>query len=118
MIKTLHFSLAFLSVAGFIIRAGWAYSSADLLQQKWVRIVPHVIDTLLLVLGLVLAFNLVDGPMQGWLGAKLLALVAYVGFGVLTLRGQGVARHIGVVGALLSVGYIFAVAFTRQVFPF
>ena len=118
MIKTLHFTLAFLTVAGFIIRAGWSYAGSDLLQQKWVRIAPHVVDTLLLTLGIVLAFGLAAGPWQAWLGAKLLALLAYIGFGVLTLRGTGLAKHVGVVGALLSVTYIFWVAFSRQVWPF
>lgn len=118
MIKIIHFTLAFLSVAGFVIRAGWSYSATDLLQEKWVKIAPHVIDTLLLTLGLLLAFNLPGGPLQGWLIAKLVALLAYIGFGVLTLRGHGALKHVGVAGALLSVGYIFAVAFTRQVVPF
>ena len=118
MIKTLHFSLAFLTVAGFVIRAGWSYTASDMLQEKWVRIAPHVIDSLLLILGVVLAFNLAAGPWQGWLAAKLIALVAYIGFGVMTLRGSGAIKHMGVVGALISVGYIFAVAFTRQVWPF
>ncbi len=117
MIKTLHFTLAFLTVAGFVIRAGWSYTAPQMLQQKWVRIAPHIIDTLLLVLGVVLAFNLPDGLWQGWLGAKLLGLLAYIGFGVMTLRAAGVMKHVGVVGALLSVGYIFAVAFTRQAWP-
>ena len=92
-------------------------NGSRLLQQKWVRIAPHVIDTLLLTLGLILAFNLADGLWQSWLIAKLTALLAYIGFGVLTLRGQGAMKHVGVAGALLSVGYIFAVAFTRQAWP-
>jgi len=118
MVKTLHFTLAILTVAGFVIRAGWSYTAPDLLQQKWVRIAPHVVDSLLLILGVMLAFNLPDGPWQGWLGAKLLALLAYIGFGVLTLRGTGARKLIGVVGALTSVGYIFLVAFSRQAWPF
>lgn len=118
MLKTLHFSLAFLSVAGFVIRAGWSYSGSELLQEKWVKITPHVVDTLLLTLGVVLAFSLPDGPWQGWLLAKLIALVAYVGFGVMTLRGQSMTRHIGLIGAFLSVSYIFLVAYSRNVVPF
>ena len=118
MIKSLHFALAFLTVAGFVIRAGWSYTASDMLQQKWVRIAPHVVDSLLLILGVILAFNLAQGPWQAWLFAKLVALVAYIGFGVMTLRGTGAAKHIGVAGALLSVGYIFVVAFTRQAWPF
>ena len=69
------------------------------------------------MLGLVLAFNLADGVVQGWLVAKMVGLLAYIGFGVMCLRGQGRTRLIGLVGALVSVGYIFLVAFTRQVVP-
>ena len=118
MLKTMHFTLAFLTVAGFVIRAGWSYAGSDLLQQKWVKIAPHVVDTLLLTLGVVLAFSLPDGLWQSWLGAKLLALLAYIGFGVLTLRGSSAVKHVGVAGALLSVGYIFLVAFSREPWPF
>ena len=118
MIKILHFTLAYLTVAGFVIRAAWSYTAPDLLQQKWVRIAPHVIDSLLLILGVILAFSLADGPWQGWLAAKLLALLAYIGFGVLTLRGSGTMKHVGVAGALISVGYIFLVAYSRQAWPF
>jgi uncharacterized membrane protein SirB2 len=117
MLKTLHFSLAFVSVAGFVIRAGWSYSGSDLLQEKWVRIAPHVVDTLLLSLGVALALSLPDGPWQGWLLAKLVGLVAYIGFGVMTLRGHGMVKHVGLLGALISVGYIFSVAFSRDVWP-
>ena len=118
MILVLHFTLAMLSVAGFVIRAGWSFSDSDLLQQKWVKVAPHVIDTLLLLLGVMLAFSLPQGPMQLWLGAKLFALLAYIGFGVLTLRGTGKAKIVGLVGALLCIAYLFSVAFSRQVWPF
>jgi uncharacterized membrane protein SirB2 len=118
MMKTLHISLAYLTVAGFVIRAVWSYTAPDMLRQKWVRIAPHVIDSLLLILGVLLAFNLMDGPWQAWLVAKLVALLAYIGFGVMTLRGSGTLKHVGVAGALASVGYIFLVAFSRQAWPF
>lgn len=82
------------------------------------RIAPHVVDTLLLTLGVALALSLPEGPWQGWLLAKLLALVAYIGFGVVTLRGHGIVKHVGLMGALLSVSYIFLVAYSRLVWPF
>ncbi len=117
MIKVLHFSLAFLTASSFVIRLGWSYVAPDLLQEKWVRIAPHVIDTLLLILGLWLASQLAGGIWQGWLIAKMVGLLAYIGFGVLALRGSGAVKTLGAVGALLSVTYIFLVAFTRQVLP-
>jgi uncharacterized membrane protein SirB2 len=119
MLKALHIALAYLTVAGFVLRAFWALSGSPLRQQKWVRIAPHVVDTLLLVLGVALAIQLSISPIAGWLGAKLVGLLAYIGFGVLTMRATSrPLQALGLLGALMSVGYIFAVAFTRQVWPF
>lgn len=117
MVKIFHIALALLSATGFIIRLGWSFNAPDLAAQKWVKIAPHIIDTLLLTLGVVLAFNLANGPWQGWLAAKMLGLLAYIGFGVVALRGAGTTKYVGAVGALASVGYIFVVAFTRQALP-
>ncbi|MEM9620871.1 MAG: SirB2 family protein [Pseudomonadota bacterium] len=117
MLKALHMALAFLTVTGFVIRVGWAYVSPDLLQARWVRVAPHIVDSLLLILGVLLALNLAGGFWQDWLIAKMLGLLSYIGFGVLALRGQGILRHVGLAGALVSAGYIFAVAFTRSPWP-
>lgn len=119
MLKSLHVMLAYATVIGFVVRAVWSLTDNDMLKARWVKIVPHAIDTLLLVLGVVMALNMSLSPVSGWLGAKLLGLLAYVGFGVLTLRSANQTVKIaGLVGALLSVGYIFSVAFTRSVWPF
>lgn len=118
-LKSLHIILAYATVGSFIVRAVWSLTDNEMLKARWVKIAPHGIDTLLLVLGVAMAFNMSLSPVAGWLGAKLLGLLAYIGFGVLTLRSPNRAGKIaGLVGALLSVGYIFAVAFTRSVWPF
>lgn len=116
--RELHFSLALLSVSGFLLRFGWTFTAPDMLQRKWVRIAPHVVDTLLLTAGVILIFNLPQGAGTAWLWAKLAALLGYIGFGILALRGAGQARLLGGGGALLCVAYIFVVAYTRQVVPF
>lgn len=119
MLKSLHIALAYLTVLGFVVRALWAFTDSPMRRGKWVRIAPHVIDTALLVLGVAMAFQLGLSPVSGWLGAKLLGLLAYIGFGVLTLRaGSAPLRIVGLVGALASVGYVFAVAFARAPWPF
>ncbi|MFM7121955.1 MAG: SirB2 family protein [Gammaproteobacteria bacterium] len=119
MLKTLHVVLAYVTVLGFILRAGWAFIDSPMRQQKWVRIAPHVIDTALLVLGITLAVQLGLSPVSGWLAAKGIGLIAYIGFGVLALRARVPGPRVaGVVGALASVGYMFAVAFTREPWPF
>ena len=118
MLKSFHLMLAVLSFTGFLMRATWAYKASDLLQAKWVRVAPHVVDTLLLSLGIVLAFNLAGGAWQGWLAAKLIALIAYIGFGVMTLRGDGSIRDVGFVGAIVAFVYMLVVAFSREAWPF
>jgi uncharacterized membrane protein SirB2 len=119
MLKSLHVGLAYLTVLGFVVRALWAFADSPMRRAKWVRIVPHLIDTLLLVLGVAMAFQLGLSPVSGWLGAKLAGLFVYIGFGVLTLRATTTPlRIVGFVGAILAVGYVFAVAFSRDPWPF
>ena len=122
MIKSLHVILAYATVIGFILRAFWSLSANEaghaLLRARLTRIVPHVIDTALLAAGIGLAVMAELALFEGWLGAKLAGLAAYIGFGVLTLRARGrPLKAVGLVGALVSVGYVFAVAFTRQAVP-
>ncbi|MCR9276457.1 MAG: SirB2 family protein [Pseudomonadaceae bacterium] len=117
MLRHSHMFLAYLTVVGFALRLFWSATEHQLSQAKAVRIAPHVIDTALLVIGVIMALRLGISPVSGWLGAKLAGLVAYIGFGVLAMRGRGAVRWLGAIGAFASVGYIFAVATTRQVMP-
>lgn len=119
MLKVFHIALAYLTVAGFVIRGIWALTDSPLRQEKWVKIAPHIVDTLLLTLGVIMAVQLGLSLVSGWLGAKLAALLVYIGFGVLTMRaGSRRLQLVGFIGALAAVGYIFAVAFTRSAWPF
>jgi len=118
VLRSIHLILAYLTVLGFVVRGIWSMTGSPYLTQKWVKIFPHVIDTLLLVLGVAMAISLSISPLEGWLAAKLVGLLAYIGFGVLTMRAAGKGlKLVGFVGALASVGYIFAVAFARNPWP-
>ncbi|MDP6375968.1 MAG: SirB2 family protein [Pseudomonadales bacterium] len=116
--KSIHIMLVYATVIGFVIRSIWAFTDNPLRGERWVRTVPHVIDTLLLILGVIMAYQISQSPFSGWLLAKLIGLLAYILFGVLTLRATAaMPRAIGFVGAMTSVGYMFAVAFTRDPLP-
>jgi uncharacterized membrane protein SirB2 len=119
MLKALHVAFAYLTVAGFVIRGFWVFTDSPLRREKWIRIVPHVVDTLLLTFGVILAIQLSMSPLSGWLGAKLLGLLAYIGCGVLVMRARDRRLQVaGFVGAVVAVIYVFAVAFTRNPWPF
>ena len=118
ILKSLHIALAYLTVGGFVLRGMWAITDSPLRTARWVRILPHVIDTLLLTAGVVLAVRIGADLLGGWLGAKLIALLGYIALGVVTMRAQSTPLQIAAfVGALLCVTYIFAVAFTRSAWP-
>jgi uncharacterized membrane protein SirB2 len=115
-VKHLHMGCAALSGSLFLLRGVWMLRASPLLQRRWVRIAPHCIDTVLLASALVLVFWSGQYPFaQPWLGAKVIALLMYIPLGAVALKRRN-ALAFG--AALLTFGYIVAVAITRQVVPF
>jgi uncharacterized membrane protein SirB2 len=120
-LKYLHVSCALLSITGYTVRGIWMMRESPWLQKKWVRVAPHIVDTLLLVAGILLALQIQQYPfVQGWLTAKLLALIAYIVVGAVGLK-YGKTKKIRIaawVAAIAIFGYIVLVAMTRQALPF
>ena len=108
-----------ISISGFILRGIWIIKNSPRLQQRWVRIVPHVNDTILLIAGVMLAISIQQYPfVHGWLTAKILALLTYIGLGMVAIR-HGHSKQLRIViwfAAILVFAYIVGVARTRQVF--
>lgn len=115
-IKHLHLTFAALSFIGFFIRGIWMLTNSSMLQKKWVRILPHIIDTGLLLSALTLVTYL---GFAGWIGAKLVALVLYIGLGIIALRPYFTkpVRTGAWLAALLTFGYIASVALTKDPTP-
>jgi len=95
--------------------------ASSMLQQRWVKIVPHVVDTLLLVSALTLVFWSGQYPFeQPWLTAKVLALIVYIVLGTIALK-RGKTKFIRIsawVAALATFTYIVVVAVTKQALVF
>lgn len=119
--KFIHIGCAMLSISGFLGRSWLKLTAPHHLQQRWIKITPHVIDTLLLASAIVLVFLTRQYPFVApWVTAKLLVLLLYIGFGLLTLRFARTRSQtlLGFIGACVSFSYIIAVALTRQPWPF
>ena len=119
-VKHLHVTCAALSGSLFLLRGLWMLHAPALLQRRWIRIAPHLIDTLLLGSALAMVFWSGQYPfVQPWLTAKVIALVLYIGLGTVALkRGKTRTLRLGAFIAALAVfGYIVAVALTRQPWP-
>lgn len=117
-LKYIHVAFVALSFAGFFIRGIWMLRDSKLLSQRWVRISPQVVDTVLLVSAIVLAVQLRLSPLeQSWLMAKIIALLAYIGAGLVALR-LGRTKRIRLFAWLLGLViflYIVSVALSKSV---
>jgi uncharacterized membrane protein SirB2 len=115
-IRLVHTGAAALSIALFALRGAWMLRSPQRLQERWVRIAPHLIDTVLLASALWLAWQLGADGTRGWLWAKVVALCAYIALGTIALkrgRTRG-GRTVAFVAALATFGYIVSVAVTKS----
>ncbi len=117
VLKYVHVGCVVASGSGFFVRGLWMLSDSPLLNRRWVKIVPHVIDTLLLLSAIGLALVLRQYPFEaGWITAKVLGLLAYIGFGMIALR-RGSTKTIRAACWVLALGafaYIVSVALTRD----
>ena len=116
-LKHLHVTFVALSGLLFLVRGIWMLRASPRLQQRWARIVPHLVDTLLLAsaVGLAVWSHQYPGRMP-WLTAKVVGLAAYIALGAIALkhgRTKGV-RTAAFVGALACFAYIVSVAVTRN----
>jgi uncharacterized membrane protein SirB2 len=119
-IKIIHISCAVISLTGFTIRGLLALMESSYLQQRWLKIGPHLVDTLLLGSAIYLAVASQQYPGQdSWLTAKLVALLLYIIAGMWVMRfaktqSQRLAAYII---AIASFSYIVAVALSRSPAP-
>ncbi|HRX60519.1 MAG TPA: SirB2 family protein [Candidatus Competibacter sp.] len=117
ILKHLHLTTVILSFCLFIMRGIWMMAESPHLQARWVRIVPHVIDAILLASAIGLTLTLHQYPFaQGWLTAKVLGLIAYIILGSIALkRGSTLAIRVAAfIGSLTVFGYIVSVALTHS----
>ena len=118
-VKAIHITTAIISISGFVIRGLWMMRSSNLLKNKWVKIVPHINDTILLVAAIVLVVLSAQypGPVA-WINAKIVALLVYILLGTVALK-RGKTMQIRIIAWVLAIivfAYILIVAMEKTVF--
>lgn len=116
-VKHLHVAFVTLSVGGFFVRGLLMMADSPLLRRRWVKMLPHINDTLLLAAALTLMVMTQQYPfVHAWLTAKVLGLLAYILLGALALR-PGRPRGVRVaawLAALAVFAYVVTVALTKN----
>lgn len=112
-LKHLHVAFAVLSLLTYVLRGIWTFRGSPLAASRWMRILPHVVYTAVILLGATLATITGQWGMS-WVWLKLVLLVAFVAVGAIALSPRNSwprARRISLWGmGLVLFLMIFAVA--------
>lgn len=119
MIKFVHVSSAVISFLGFSLRGYWMLVESPRLQNRISRVLPHIIDTVLLLSAITLVLMSRQYPfVVDWVTLKIGLLVVYIVLGTVALK-RGRTRQIRIIAlgsALVTILTIFYVAITKPVF--
>lgn len=117
LLKMIHVSSVILSYLLFFLRGVWLIRDSANLRQRWVKILPHIIDTVLLTSAVFLAMVIQQNPLQdSWLTAKVAGLLLYIALGMVAIRFGKTRRTkiIAWVAAQCVFIYIVLVAVTKS----
>lgn len=116
-LKIIHITSAIFSYILFTIRGLWMMQDSPRLQRRWIKILPHVIDTILLVSAVTLVTMIQQYPgINTWLSAKVGGVLLYIMLGMMALR-FGKTRKIKTISwiaAQIVFFYIVLVALTKN----
>ena len=121
LVKHVHVISVVLSIFGFFVRGVLMLRGSSLVGARWVLIVPHINDTVLLVAALALAAMSGQYPfVAGWVTAKVFGVIGYIILGTLAFRRDSTRakRILCWVAAMAVFGWIVSVALTRQPWGF
>ena len=117
LVKYVHLASVVLSLTGFFLRGILMIRASPLMNARWIKVLPHINDTILLVAALSLAVMSDQYPfVESWVTAKVLGVIAYIVLGSLALRA-GITPRMRIVcwlAAMAVFGWIVSVALTRQ----
>lgn len=108
--KHLHLTAVVLSVLLFLVRYTWLMLESPNLQKRWVKITPHIIDTVLLASAAWLCIIIAQYPfVHGWITEKFICVILYIVTAFWTLK-RADTRLKKVVGGVGSIAWLLIVA--------
>ncbi|MFW8590034.1 SirB2 family protein [Glaciecola sp. 2405UD65-10] len=115
--KHLHLTAIALSFSLFLIRFVLLMRNSPSLQKKWLKITPHIVDTVLIISIVLLCVNLSVYPfVNEWATSKLIGLVLYilsVAFALKWARNNAM-RIVGLAGAIAWLAITASIAVSKN----
>ena len=110
---TLHLTSVALTISLFVLRYWWRWSENPRFHVRWVRVVPHMVDSVLLLSGAGLMWVSGHFPFtdkDAWLTEKLFGVIIYIVLGFIALgRHRPRSQQIGFVAFLLGLVVLYII---------
>lgn len=119
-LKLIHVGAALISIALFSLRGFWILRASPQMDRTWVRVVPHAVDSVLLLSAIGLSIVVAQYPFVApWLTAKVMLLVAYIGLGMGALHwARSTCVRVACFGLALGVfAWIVWIAVNKPAHP-
>lgn len=121
LLKSIHVSCAVVSYILFVLRGIWKRNGSPIMQQIWIKVLPHIVDTLLITSAVAMTFVINQYPfVNSWLTAKVFGLLLYITLGLIGLKygRTKTIRFYAWIAAQVVFFYIVLVAATHNPVPF
>lgn len=117
-LKHIHMTFAIITIISLLLRSYWLFTHNAMLHTKPAKILPHIIDTFLLISGITLMIMTHQYPITfSWITIKILLILAYIFFGFKLFRStQKNSQIIFLSLAIVCFGSILYIARLKPLF--
>lgn len=111
-LKHLHLLTVAISIILFLLRFFWKWRGSAMMQKRWVKITPHINDTLLFLTGIALVVMLKFYPLlsvDSWLTEKLFGVIIYILLGYVALGKKTKSWNLRTLAFVLALGCLYLI---------
>lgn len=111
-LKHFHLLTVAISITLFVLRFYWQWRRSPNVGRRWVKIAPHLNDTLLFVSGIALVVTFGFYPLLGmdsWLTEKLFGVIIYILLGYVALGKKTKSQRLRTVAFVLALGCLYLI---------
>ncbi|SCC64095.1 invasion regulator SirB2 [Kosakonia oryziphila] len=109
----LHLTCVALTISLFVLRYWWRWTNNPHARAGWVRVVPHVVDSVLLLSGggLMWVTGYLPFTVKGaWLTEKLFGVIIYIVLGFIALgRHRPRSQQTGFIAFMLGLVVLYII---------
>ncbi|HEI8864725.1 TPA: SirB2 family protein [Serratia odorifera] len=111
-LKHLHLLTVAISITLFILRFFWHWRHSPMMHKRWVKIAPHINDTVLFLSGIALVVMFKFYPLLGmdsWLTEKLFGVIIYILLGYVALGKKPRSQNLRTLAFVLALGCLYLI---------